>query len=168
MNSQEKREVVKNIKELIDSSNCILICNYKGMKVSDFHNLRDGARQFDSSVRVAKNTLVKKSLENTKFDNIRDVFKDQVLFIASKDEVSLAKFVAEFEKQIENLSLIAGSFFGEVYQPKDVEALSKTPSLDESRARILSLLNSSASKLVAVLNAPTRNIVGVLKSYSEK
>lgn len=168
MNREEKKALVENIQEIVSSNSCVLVCNYKGLKVSDANALRNGAREFEIGVKVAKNTLVKKSLENTKFSGISDFFKDQVLFVFANDEVSLAKFITKFDKEVEALSIVAGSFFDEVYKPEDVATLSKTPSLDESRAKIIGLLTASASKLVGVLNAPAQNVVGVLKAYSEK
>ena len=49
----------------------------------------------------------------------------------------------------------------------DVVNLSKMPTQEESRARIIGLINAAASKIVTVLKEPNNKLTRVIKAYSE-
>ena len=57
---------------------------------------------------------------------------------------------------------------GDVLSLKDIDAISKLPSLDELRAQLAGLMVQPATGLVSVLNAATADIVNVLHAYVQE
>jgi large subunit ribosomal protein L10 len=56
----------------------------------------------------------------------------------------------------------------QVLDAKSVEALSKLPSLDELRGKIIGLLNAPATRIAGVLQAPGGQIARVIGAYAAK
>ena len=52
--------------------------------------------------------------------------------------------------------------------PEAVKALAELPSLDELRARLISVINTPASRLVGLLGAPGAQLARVLRAHADK
>jgi len=55
-----------------------------------------------------------------------------------------------------------------VLDPAGVDALSKLPSLDELRGKLLGLIQAPATKVAAVIQAPAAQLARVFNAYATK
>ena len=84
------------------------------------------------------------------------------------DPVTAAKVTAEFAKGNDKF-VIQGGFMGDkVLDAKGVEALSKLPSLDQLRGKLIGLLQAPATKVAGVLQAPAGQLARVFNAYATK
>jgi large subunit ribosomal protein L10 len=80
-----------------------------------------------------------------------------------------AKAILEFQKAYEDRFIIKGGVMtGNILTPKQIDAVSKLPTLDELRAEIAGLMVQPATGLVSVINAATADIVNVLHAYVQE
>jgi large subunit ribosomal protein L10 len=71
-----------------------------------------------------------------------------------------------FIKDYENILTIKGGVMeGAILNPKQVEAVSNLPSLDELRSQLVGLISQPAVGLVSVLNGGVASIAQVLQAY---
>jgi len=168
MNREQKKQEVEKLKSVFADSATIVVCHYHGLTVAQIEDFRKKARQNNVFVKVAKNTLIKNAANDTKFSNITEYFKGPVALVYSSDAVSPAKVVAEFSKEFEKLKIIGGSFAGDKISEEQVGILAKTPSLDESRSKLLGLLQAPASKLASIIGTPARNLASVIDQKSKQ
>ena len=63
-----KKETVKEIANKIKNSEAVILFSYQGLSVADLSDLRRKLRETDSEVKVYKNTLTKRALEELKVD----------------------------------------------------------------------------------------------------
>ncbi|WGF90713.1 50S ribosomal protein L10 [Marinivivus vitaminiproducens] len=164
----EKAKVIDDLHGVFSASEIVVVTHYKGLSVPEITDLRRQVRGAGASFNVTKNRLAKLAVEGTSFEPLRDLFVGPTAIACSSDPVAAAKVVVDFAKKNDKLVLVGGGFGGNILSPDQVRALSSLPSLDELRAKILSLLNTPASRLVGLLQAPGGQMARVLKAYAEK
>jgi large subunit ribosomal protein L10 len=86
----------------------------------------------------------------------------------SSDPVAIAKVLTEFAKANEKLVMLGGAFGETLLDAKGVVELSKLPSLDELRAKIVGLINAPATRIAAILKAPGGQVARVIGAHSRK
>ena len=75
MQRAEKQEFVKEFTSDLKSSEFLLVADYKGLNVSEISSLRNEVKSnSDSNFKVAKNTLVKRAIQDTNFKNLEKLF----------------------------------------------------------------------------------------------
>ena len=168
MQKAEKQEYVKQINSALKTSEFLLIADYKGLNVSEISSLRDEIKtNSDSNFRVAKNTLIKRAIQDTKFKIVEKLFSGPTSVAYSNDPVSTSKVVVEFAKENEKLKILGGVMGDQELSVDDIKQLASLPSMDEIRAKIVGLLVSTQSNIVSVLSSNQSNLVRVIKNNFE-
>lgn len=160
-----KEEIVTEVKDALDGANTVVVANYESLSISQSDELRQNAKKTGAGVRVAKNTLAKIASKDSKHSNIVDLFSGQVIFAYSEDPVAAAKIFVDFAKDNETFSIAGGSYDGEAIDSDKIKALASTPSLDESRAKIVGLLVAPTGKIASVTAAPAGQLARVFSAY---
>jgi len=165
----QKKQFVEQTNEKFNNISILLVLGYQGLTVPKMEELRGKVRDAGATCQVAKNRLVKIALEGTSYNGISDLFTGPTAIAYSEgDPVGVAKAVVDFAKDNEKFSILGGGFGDKILNDAGITALSKMPSLNDLRAKIIGLLNAPATKIVGVLQAPARNVVGVVGAYSKK
>jgi large subunit ribosomal protein L10 len=168
MNRTEKKEMIENLNSDLSKSAVVIVAHYKGLTVADMTNLRVKIRDAGASFKVTKNKLTQIALKGTLFDNISGMFVGPTAIAYSSDPVVAAKIISEFAKTNDKLVILGGAFGATLLDAKAVEVLSKLPSLDELRAKIVGLINAPATKIAAILQAPAGQLARVIGAHSRK
>lgn len=165
MNRAEKQESIAQLTETFNTTQIVLVAHNTGLTVAQMTDLRGRVRETGAGFKVAKNRLAKIALKGTPYESLTDQFKGPTAITYSSDPVSAAKALAEFAKTNDKLVLLGGKFGSTVLDQKGIEALSKLPSLDELRAKIIGLINAPATKVAGVLQAPAGQLARVFGAY---
>ncbi len=169
MDKIQKQEFVKDTHDKLAGVPILLVVNYKGLTVPEMNELRGKVREAGAVFKVAKNRLVKIALEKTDYSELTDLFTGATAIAYSDDDVvSVSKAIVDFAKTNEHLEILGGGIGEKRLDDAAVKALSKMPTLDESRSKLIGLLNAPATKIASVLQAPARKMVGVVSEYSKK
>lgn len=168
LSKAQKIKVIEDVTQRISEAEIVIVTQNKGMTVAQVSELRSNARQAGASYKVAKNRLVKRTLGGTQFENIGEHLKGPTGLTTSKDPVAAAKVVVEFAKKNEQLVIIGGSFGEKPLDVNSIEALSKLPSLDQLRGKIIGILQAPAQRIATVLQAPAAQLARVTGAYAKK
>lgn len=168
MNRTEKQEAIQSYNALFADSGSVVVCQYKGLTVTDLNAFRAQLREEGGNFTVTKNTLAKLATKDTDYEGLNDLFAGPTGIVYSQDPVAAAKVAYNFSKDNENLVIMGGGLGAKVLDKAGVEALAKLPSLDEVRGKLVGLLQAPATKIARVLQAPAQQLVGVTKAYGEK
>ena len=168
MNRDEKQAQIEFLQGVFGDSSIVLVAHNTGLTVAQMTELRGKVRAAGAGFKVAKNRLAKIALKGTAYESITDHFKGPTAIAYSSDPVAAAKALAEFAKANEKLVLLGGAFGNTLLDRQGIEALSKLPSLDELRAKIIGLINAPATKVAGVLQAPAGQLARVFGAYSSK
>jgi len=100
LNLEQKQAVVAEVAEVAAKAFSVVAAEYRGLTVVEMTELREKARQSGVYLRVVKNTLVKKAVENTEFECVQDALVGPLIMAFSmEDPGCAARLVKEFSKR---------------------------------------------------------------------
>lgn len=169
ISKQKKEELVAEYTELLNQSNAVFLTEYTGLDVKQMQDLRSEVRKAEGSYRVTKNTLLLLALEKSGKPIPADLLTGQLATGFALQEVpALAKTLTEFAKDQEQFAIKGGILGEKLLTAEQVEELAKLPSLDELRAKIISLIQAPAINFVSTLNSGVQQVVNVLDAYARQ
>jgi large subunit ribosomal protein L10 len=165
---QKKISIVEEAKNLISNSKGFYVIDYKGWNVAEINNLRRKLKEKQAQMKVIKNTLFTIALKDLNI-NVFEKFEGTNAFVFVKgDEVEPLKIISEFIKETNKGALKVGYINGVKYDAKQLEFLSKLPSINELRAKVVGAINAPIYNLVYSLKALLINLVLVLTQIKNK
>ena len=168
MNREQKEIFIKNIKTIVDENSLVLVFHYRGMSMNEMTDLRVQSFNSGCNIKVTNNRLAKLALKETNKVVLSDFFDGPTAIAYSNDPVSLTKLLVEFAKNNNNLVVLGGIMDNEILSVEKIEILSKLPSLEEIRAKLIGLISTPAQKIASVLTAPSGDLARVVNAYSSK
>ena len=110
---EAKAAVVSEISDKIKASESVIIFSYQGLTVAEFTELRRNLKDANGEVKIYKNTLVKRALNDLSI-NVEDSFLEgpnAIVFGESLLEPIkvLSKFAKEHEKTTIRVGIISGN-----------------------------------------------------------
>lgn len=167
MNKTDKAGFVTQFRGSITDSSVVIVAHYKGMSVSEMHHLRSKAKAAGAQLKVVKNRLMRLVIDGTPYAPLEPLLKGPTVLAFSKDPVPVAKVMQEFSKQNEKLVLLGGVLDHAFLPIESVKALAELPSLDELRAKLISLILAPSTKLARLAQAPSTKLYRIFKAYED-
>jgi large subunit ribosomal protein L10 len=164
----EKRELVTGLNDAFTSAGSVVVAHYAGITVAQMNDLRSKMRAAGGTVKVAKNRLAKIALQGTDSASIIDLFKGQTLIAYSEDPIAAPKVASDFAKGNDKLIILGGAMGTTSLNADGVKALATLPSLDELRARLVSMIATPATRIAQIVNAPAASVARVIGAYARK
>lgn len=168
MDRTQKEATIAALNTQLQQAGLIVVTKQSGMTVAEVSDLRRRMRAAGASYKVTKNRLARIALKGTQFENTGDLFKGPTAIAYSKDPVAAAKVAIEYAKANDKFQVVGGGLGTQLLDAKGIEALSKLPSLDELRARIIGMINTPATRIAGVLQAPAGQLARVFNAYAKK
>ena len=160
-----KKAIVEEVNSVAAAAPSAIAAEYIGLTVTELTELRNAAREAGVYLKVVRNTLARRALENTQFECMRDNLVGPLLLVFSNDEPgSAAKVVRNFAKSNQKLEVKLISLDGNLLEPSEITKLANLPSLDEARSMLLGLLSSPLTKFVRTISEPPSKFARVLGS----
>lgn len=138
-----KKETVKEIVAKIKNSEAVILFSYQGLSVAELSDLRRKLREADGEVKVYKNTLTKRALEELKVD-LTDFMEGPNALLFGKGLLEPIKVIADFAKNHDKLQIRIGILNGDVADINVIKEYANIPSRE-------GLLTMFASGLIQYL-----------------
>lgn len=166
---QQKKEIINQLKDDFSQAKSVVFTSYHGLTVADVEELRGKMREEDVKYGVAKKTLIKKALEDTKIKGIDvdKLEKEVAVSFGMTDEVMPARILKNFSKDHDQIEFLGGVLEGKYIEAAEVSNLSMIPTRDELLAKVVGSIKAPVSGLVNVLKGNLRNLVYVLNAVKE-
>ncbi len=165
----KKNEVIADIAGLLASSKMTVVAAYPHTTVKAMQSLRKAARGNGTTVRVVKNRLVIKAIEQNESLKGTDTstLNGQLMYaFNSEDEVAPAQTLADFMKTNPTLEFVGAiSAEGKFLDGNEVKALAALPGKDQLIAQVVAMLQSP---LHNVTNALSGNLHALLDGVADK
>lgn len=169
LNLEQKKAIVSEVAEVASKAPTAIAAEYAGLSVAEMTELRRSAREAGIYLRVVRNTLARRALEETPFDCMREGLTGPLLLAFSNDEPgSAAKVIRDFSKTNDKLVVKLVSIDGQLLAANDIDKLASMPSLDEARAMLLGLLQAPMSKFVRTIAEPQGKFARLLAAKRDK
>ncbi len=168
----KKQELVARYVDMLNESDGFVLVETQGLTVAQIQGMRQAVREQNGLYTVAKNTLLRKALEQANWIVPEDLLQGPVAIIFGRDNMpgvsrAVIKHI-EDENFSEKMQVTGGVMSGDILDAQQVETVSKLPTLDELRAQLAGLVISPAQGVVNVLYQATGGVVNVLQAYLDK
>jgi large subunit ribosomal protein L10 len=171
MKSTEKQVIIDNLKEQIDSYNHFYLTDISGLNAADTSDLRRLCFKRDVKLVVAKNTLLRKALENSSKNahELYDALQGNTSVMFTENGNVPAKLIKEFRKNHKKPLLKAAYVEESVYVGENqLDALVALKSKNELIADVVALLQSPMQTVLSQLKSGGNIIHGVLETLKER
>jgi large subunit ribosomal protein L10 len=164
----DKKIIVDELLARVNGSPFLLVVDYTGMTVPQFSELRGRLSEGGSECHVAKNSHMKRVLEEAGMPELDEALAGQTAFITGASDVcGAAKTVKNFAKEFSRPAIKGGVLDGEVLDSAQVVALADLPPREVLLATLLGVINQPATMLARVLNEPGTSLARVIKAKYE-
>ncbi len=171
MNKDQKNEVIEVLKEKFNQYNNFYVTNTEALTVAQVGKLRRICFDKNVEMKVAKNTLIKKALEqidSKKYEGVYESLNGVTALLFSENAKEPALIISSFrtDSKTEKPVLKAAYIDSDVFVGNDqLEALKTLKSKNDLIGEIIGLLQSPAKNVISGLNAGNKlaNLVKALE-----
>ncbi|WP_017192719.1 50S ribosomal protein L10 [Italian clover phyllody phytoplasma] len=135
---EQKIENVNALTEKINKSKLVVLFEYKGLKVSDFTQLRVQLREFGSNIKLYSNNIIKRAFTSVDHQNLADFQHSKALLFSEDDLISPLKTLYDFSKTNKFVKISSGLVENKIYSVEMMYELAALP----SREVLLTMLAS--------------------------
>jgi len=154
LNIKDKKAVVDEVAELVSGAGSMVAAEYRGLTVAQLTELRSKARDANVIIRVVKNTLVRRAVAGSKFEDMAETFTGPLIFAFSGEELgTAARVFKDFAKTNEALVVKSLSIGEGVMDSSQLNAIAALPTYDEALSKLLYVMKEPVAKLARGLVA---------------
>lgn len=168
MPSAEKIAKVEALKGRIESSEALLLAEYRGLTVHDATELRRSL-QDEARFSVVKNTLMQRAAGEAGIDQLEALLSGPtaVAFVRG-DVVAAAKKIVDAAKRFPALVIKGAYMEGRVLDAAEAQALAALESREAMLSRIAGLMKAEMSRAASMLQQLQSRFVGLLEAYRDE
>ncbi len=167
LNLEQKKAAVAEIGAQVAKAQAIVLAEYRSLPVGEMTALRKKAREAGVYFRVLKNTLVRRAVADTPYQNLAEKMSGPLAYGISTDPVAAAKVLHEFAKANDKLVITAGAMPGTMMTSQQVAALATMPSREALLAKLVGTMQAPMVKLVQTLNEVPGKFVRTLAAVHD-
>lgn len=172
LSRERKVELIADIGQLLDNSKLTVVAKYPGTSVKSLQKLRKESLENGTKVRVLKNRLVKKAIENNERFKLIDtnLFSGQLLYaFNAEDEAAPAQNLAAFAKEEPQIEFVGAlTADGRILSAEDVAVLAALPTINELRSQLAGTIAAPLTGFAATVSGNLRGVLNVLSARSEQ
>ena len=169
MRKDQKGTIVEELAENLGRASIALVSEYKGMTAGQSDDMRRRLRAVRGEFRVAKNTLVRRAIKDTRYEALGEKLGGPVgLILSYADPVELAKTVTSMRELADKFKVRGGVLDGKALSAEEVQAFAALPPREVIFAQLLGLLQAPATRLARLLNEPGSAMARLLDAMSKR
>lgn len=171
MKKAEKQNILQGLIESFKSGEFFYLTDTSGLTVEQVNALRRACFERDIKLQVAKNTLIKKALEEVgKYDEQLEVaLAGPTAIMFTQTANAPGKLIQEQRKKNEKPILKAAYIDSAIFVGDDqLKALSSLKSKEELVGEVIGLLQSPARNVISALQSGGSTIAGLIKALEER
>ena len=154
MTKEEKVLVIQEIKDLLQDAKVVYVADLEGLNAQKSSDFRRQAFKQNIKVKVVKNTLLQKAMEQTDvdFSEMFSSFKGNSVLMISETANAPAKLMKDFRKKEAKPALKSAYVQETIYVgDNNLDTLVSIKSKEEMIGEIIGLLQSPIQRLVSAL-----------------
>jgi large subunit ribosomal protein L10 len=156
MKKEEKTLVINQLVETLNANNKIYLADCSSLTVEKVNQLRKACFDKKISIKVVKNTLLKKALEqaaDSRMAELIPTLKGNTALMTTDVSNAPAKVIKDFRKKGNDKPLLKGAFVEEMIFIGDnqLDALAAMKSKNELIGEVIGLLQSPIQRVVSAL-----------------
>lgn len=166
---ESKKDIVSQVSKVAQSALSVVIADYHGLTVDQMTDLRKQARENGVYMRIVRNTLAKRAVQDTDYACIGDALTGPtVLAFSQEDPGSAARLFKAFAAENKALEIKALSISGQLLGASQIDVLAKMPTLDQAYAQLMSVMIAPVTKLARTFNEFPAGITRAVSAVADK
>jgi large subunit ribosomal protein L10 len=174
MTREDKAQVINGLTDKLKVADHFYIADTSGLTVAEINRFREMCFNKGVEYKMAKNTLIKKALENIEGDysELGEVLKGTsgIMFVNENANVP-ARIIKDFKKKdpqqrpkFKSASVDSDLVIGE----DQLSALASLKSRQELIGEVITLLQSPVMNVIMSLQSGRQKLAGIVKTLSER
>jgi len=169
LNLQQKKELVAELAEVAGQAHSLVAAEYAGLSVVQMTALRKKARDGGVFLKVSKNTLVRRAVENTDFACVSDALTGPMIYAFSKEDPGAAgRLVKDFAKTNDKLKARLVSMGGRMYPATHVDVLASLPTREQALGMLLYVMKAPIERLARTLAEPATMVTRAIAAIRDQ
>ncbi len=169
----EKTAIIEGLKEKFANSPFFYVTDSSTLNVAQINKIRRLCFEKDVEIKVIKNTLIKKALEDAPeekgYQKLFDALKGPTTVLFSETANVPAKLIKEIRKEFDKPVLKAAYIDSDVYVgDEQVDALASLKSKEELLGDVILLLQSPVKNVLGSLQSGGQTLSGLLKALQDR
>jgi len=153
LTKQRKEEVFAKVQNALKDAGSVVFVHAKGITVGETQSMRNTFRENGISYYVAKKTLIKRALEEKKYEGEMPVFEGELALAWGEDLVAPAREVQGFVKSTKDkVSILGGVFEGRYMNASEMTEIASIPSQQMLYGMFVNVINSPIQGFVVSLS----------------
>jgi large subunit ribosomal protein L10 len=151
----DKVTIIKELSENFASASAVFTTDQLGLTVSQISTLRSKLREHGAKYKIAKNTLIQKAAEGSKFEDLATKLEgpSAVLFCFNNKDIEPASAIKSFAKENEEKVVFKGAFLdGNTLNAEEAKQVAGLPSKDVLLSQIAGLLVNIPSSIAYIFD----------------
>ncbi len=166
---ETKQAIVSEVAAVAANAPVLVGLELSGLTVAQVTGLRREARKADVYLKVVKNTLLRRAVEGTGFECVREAARGPLMVAFSRGEPgAAARMVRDFRKANPKTEVRLVAVAGRLLRPEDLDAVAKLPTRDEAIAQLMGVLQAPIAKFVRTLAAPHSKLVRTVAAVRDQ
>ena len=125
---EAKESTVNEISEAIKNSESVVLFKYQGLTVSELSDLRSSLKNANGSLKIYKNTLLKRALDNLNIKLEDNFLEGPNAIVFGKELLEPIKAISKFAKDHEAAEIRIGIINGDVAPLQTIMEYANVPS----------------------------------------
>jgi large subunit ribosomal protein L10 len=171
MRKEDKKQLIESLTEQLGKHNNFYLADTSTLNAEDTSNLRRMCFNRGIEMRVVKNTLLRKAMEQSEreFDELYGTLKGNTSLMFAEAGNAPAKLIKEFRKK-SKYPILKAAFIEEMTYVGDeqLDFLASIKSKDELIADVVALLQAPMNNVLSALKSGGNKLSGILETLSEK
>jgi len=171
MRKEEKKALIDSMSVQLAETSNLYLADISEMNAEDTSNLRRLCFKYNVTLRVVKNTLLRKAMDaaDRDFNEVYEVLKGNTAIMFTEVGNAPAKLIKEFRKKSERPILKAAYIEEMTYIGDDqLDFLVAIKSREELIADVIALLQSPVKNVLGSLQSGGNKLSGILETLSER
>lgn len=168
MNRSEKEASVEQLRADLEPDGHVVLTEYRGLTVEQMSRLRRQVRSASGTLKVMKNTLMRRAVEGTSKEVLGEFLTGPNALVYTKaDPVPMVKVVAAASKEYAAMEVKGGVVEGRQLTAAEILRIAELPSRDEMLGKMLGSLMSPLQGFANVLQGVPRKLVYALEAIRQ-
>ena len=169
LNLEDKKAMVAEVAEVAAAAQSVVAAEYRGLTVGQMTELRAKARVQGVYMRVVKNTLARRALAGTAFEQVGPKLKGPLVLAFSKDDPgAAARLVKDVAKTNEKLVATLVALGGKILPAEDLDRVANLPTREQALSMLLGVLKAPVQKFVATLAEPPAKLARTVAAIRDR
>jgi len=164
----DKKRIIDEVSAIAAEAYSVVAAEYRGLTVEDMTNLRRQAREANVQVRVIKNTLARRALAGTQFEDIGSELVGPLVYAFSmEDPGSAARVYKNFAKENEGLVVKVLTIGNGAMGADQLDSVASLPTYDEAISKLMFVMKAPVEQLAKTLNEVPGKLVRTVAAIKD-